>query len=296
MKITTFPYALGWLGRSQRFEVFNTLYAKNDAVYSIFSYVEKKVFEPTSAMQNTKEEKLFVYKGALKDLLHALSIYRYDKNELKEARDVLKLKLIQTHFEDGFFRHQPKKIVIEGVFYSLTEEEFEHIPFERYPITSKRDGLFRKQLTDSVVFSEELKKHFTKTLQPLRTTKEKSAIMTYIPLVVEEVKEYVPKVTNSKALELAIKHDLTVLEFSFLNYFYETSKALRNDKGQTFFDMNSKGIGWQYDRKWVKRKMQRLIDLGLVKHEIRYDCRDPRYTSWYFYDAEKDLDKLTHEF
>ena len=75
-----------------------------------------------------------------------------------------------------------------------------------------------------------------------------------------------------------------------------SGKSLRNDVGQLFFDIHAKGIGWSHDRKWVKKQMQRLIKLGLVKHEIRHDCRDSRYTSWYFYDATKELDRLTHDF
>jgi predicted nucleic-acid-binding Zn-ribbon protein len=71
---------------------------------------------------------------------------------------------------------------------------------------------------------------------------------------------------------------------------------MRNGNGQLFFDINGKGIGYRHDRNWVKKKMKKLIDLELVKFESRHDCRNGKYTSWYFYDADKNLDDLKYDF
>lgn len=178
----------------------------------------------------------------------------------------------------------------------LTKEAYEKIPFEQNPITEKRDIFLARKLPDSIHLTEELAAYFTAHLEAIHTSKTKTSAMKYHVIVKEGVEHYVPMKENARALALAQEHRLTNLEFNFLNYFFETNKALRNYVGQLYYDPSQKGIGWGGSRDWVKKNMARLMKLGLVKFEARHDCRDGRYTSWYFYDATKSLDSLDHDF
>lgn len=292
--ITTFPSELGWWGRKFDFRLFQQSYGKEEKQYSIFKFTETKRFERHCRELNTKKEYVYVCKGDLARLLADLKVYNFDKNELLETDlGVLQLKLIQTTFNGSGFVLYPKKRMVEGIIYQVTEEEFQGIPFPSEPITSRRDRNFAVQLDDSVKINDELENYFSTHFRPLTTNENLNDKMKYRPIHREEAKEDVPKEVNQKAFALAKEHDLNILEFNFLNYLYETGRTFRNGEGQFLYDMhNGKTWGYLHDRKWVKRKMERLIHLGLVTFEIRHDCRDPRCTSWYFYDANANLDEL----
>lgn len=291
-RILNFPNELGWEGRERDFKRFQNVYGDGNATYSIFKFTEKRIFEKEHSELNTKKEYIYVCKGNLKRLLEDLKIYDFSKNEVLEGNaNILQLNLVQMSFSDSIFR-QPKKRTLEGRFYQVTEEEFEQIPFESDPITSRRDRFLFTKIYDSVESNDTLNHHFSIHLIPLKTNSESNCQSKYRPIIKESTKRVVPDRVNQRALELAKQHDLNEIEFNFLNFLYETRKALRNGEGQSYFDIHHNGPGWYDNRSWVKRKMQRLMDLGLVKYEIRHDCRDARYTSWYFYDSHKNLDHI----
>jgi len=295
-QLTHFPEQLGWQERERGFKKFNELFGKKDTTHSLFVYTSTKQYEKGYRHLDSTEEFVYVCEGNLKNLLSDLQIYHFTDHKFVQQNDrVIKLELTKRMFGRDFIR-QPELLTIAGTFYCLTKEEFYAIPFETDPITSKREGIFGSKITDSVELNEDLKNFLTNHFTPIKTTEDTYYEMKYFPMVKHEVKSYVPEKTNQKALELAKKHNLTYLEFNFLNFFYETGKAMRNGNAQLFYDIYDKGIGWSHDRKWAKEKMKRLITLDLVKVEKRHDCRDGRYTSWYFYDAAKQLDHLTHDF
>jgi hypothetical protein len=294
-KITTFPAELGWQEKKQGFELFNDVYGTNDMEYTMFFFKETKKYDKIYCSHDTIEQYAFVVKDNLTNMMNSLEFGRFNKNELYNTiTNKLKLKLTQTHFQDNIFR-QPKSRTIDGEFYVLTQNEFELIPFNCEPITSARESIFSITLNDSVKVDNELKKYIQKKLSFVKTNEEKNYMMKYRPMIKAEINRYVPNTINPEAFEIATKYNLSFIEFNFLNYFYETGKSLRNGCGQIYFDVKQKGLGWNDDRKWVKSKLMKLIELGLVKFEIRYDCRDPRFSSWYFYDANKKLDDLKHD-
>jgi hypothetical protein len=282
--------------RTQSFNKFNELYGGKDIAYTMFLHKETKVFEDKYNHLNTQKEYAYVCKGELKKLLSELDIYNFSSNKLYESKlSTLKLKLTQKHFRDNFIR-QPELRIVEGEFFLLTESQYKLIPFDKEPITSRRDIFLATKLYDRTEVNKELKEYIREHLISIKTNEEFNQKMLYLPIIKEGVENYVPNKVNQKAFELAKKHNLDHIEFNFLNFFYDTNKAMRNDNGQLFFDVNTNGIGWRHDRNWVKKKMKKLIDLGLVNFESRHDCRDGKYTSWYFYDADKNLDDLKHDF
>lgn len=294
--ITTIPNQLGWQERERCSNLIEELFGKQNVQYTVFKYKEIRQFEKEYNKLDTEEEYLYVCEGTLKNLLSDLQVWHFNKNELVVTDlGALKLNLLRTSFSKDIIR-QPKKMMIEGEFYQLVDDEFHSIPFENEPITSKRDIFLYPKINDRVKLNQKISEYFSNHLQPVKMHKTHINRLKYRPIIKEKNEDYVPKTISPKAFELAIKYDLSNLEFNFLNYFYVENKAMRNDVAQLFYEIQHNGIGWSGDRKWVKAQMKKIIDLGLVKFEIRYDCRDSRYTSWYFYDATKKLDKLKHDF
>ena len=281
---------------TEHFSKFNEFYGNNDTPYVMFLHKEVKTYEDKLKILNTKKEYAYIRKGELDDLLSDLNVYNFSSNELYTSNlSKLKFKLTQKYFRDCIFS-QPKSIIIEGEFYLLTESQFKSISFDKEPITSKRDIFMATKLDDRVEVNKEIKSFISKNFVSIKSNKEFNQKMLYIPIFKKGVERYVPKKINQKAFELSVKYNLNTIEFNFLNFFYDTKKSMRNGNGQLFFDINNNGIGWDQDRNWVKEKMKNLINLGLVKFETKHDCRDERYTSWYFYDSEKNLDELKHAF
>ncbi len=97
---------------------------------------------------------------------------------------------------------------------------------------------------------------------------------------------------SDKALKIRLQYDLDDVTTLLYNHICRGDFKLRNSDGQKFYDKNNNGFGWSGDRKWVKKKLNLLIKKNLVKFESLYDCRDSRYTSWYFYDPNYDLNDL----
>ena len=246
MVIQTVPNQLGRQGRKQRFEILNETYGNPGASYAVFVYRETKTYEYSN--YNTERDYLYVCEGNLERLLHDLEFWEFNKNEFSETKKgVLTLKLIKTNFDETFLR-KPKKQIIKGTFYLVSDDEFQRVPFQTEPITEKRNVFWSTKLNDSVEMTEALERYIQNSLSPIKTTESDNNKMKYIPIRVEGVEQYVPDSVNHDAFDSAVKHELTNLEFNFLNYFYETKKALRNDVGQLFFDINSTGIGWDHDR------------------------------------------------
>lgn len=291
-QIMNFSNTTNWQVRERDFKLFQETYGDGNAAYSIFKFTSTRTFEKGHSGLNTKKEFLYVCKGNLERLLEDLEIYDFDKNEVLDGNEnILKLKLIQTRFPDHILR-QPKKRIIEGCFYQVTEEEFQKIPFKSEPITSRRDIFLATKLNDSVAANEVLNQHFSTHFSPIKANEKSNDKIKYRPMLKERTKGDVPNSINQKAFELAAENDLNEMEFNFLNYFYETRKPLLNGEGQSYFDIRHNGSTFHNDRKWVRKHMQRLIDLGFVKLEIRRDCEDGRVTNWYFYDANRKLDHL----
>lgn len=88
------------------------------------------------------------------------------------------------------------------------------------------------------------------------------------------------------------EHSLTDVQTLLYNHIVRGDFKLRNEDGQLFYCKENNGFGWSGDRQWVKRQFKKLIDKGLVKFESVKDCRDPRYTSWYFYSPNHDINEL----
>lgn len=95
-----------------------------------------------------------------------------------------------------------------------------------------------------------------------------------------------------KALEVKEKCGLTDVQTLLYNHICRGDFKLRNEDGQNFHDKNNNGFGWGGDRNWVKKQLKPLIKDGLVKFESLHDCRDGKYTSWYFYSPEYDINDL----
>lgn len=281
------------------FRLFHRLYAKENAKYCLFTFTETKRFEKEYRDLNTKENRVYVCEGDLVQFLFHLN-YDFDKKELLETDSgVLKIKLTKTDFEfekrHYIFTKQPKIRIAEGTIYHLTEEEFQKIPFSSNPISLEKDTFRLDKLSESIPMDDALEHYFSTHFHPLTTSEQLTDRMKYRLIQRQKAKRYIPKTVNSKAFELAKQHDLNLIEFNFLNHLYETEMAFCNGDGQFLYDIhNGKSYSNWHDRKWVKRKMARLMDLGLVNFEIRHDGRDSRHTSWYFYDAEKNLDELDY--
>lgn len=97
---------------------------------------------------------------------------------------------------------------------------------------------------------------------------------------------------SEKALEVRTKYNLTDTQTLLYDHICRGDFTLRNGDGQKFYDSNNNGFGWSGDREWVKRQFKTLIKEGLVKFESLHDCRDKKYTSWYFYNPQCDLNEL----
>lgn len=95
-----------------------------------------------------------------------------------------------------------------------------------------------------------------------------------------------------KALEAKEKYDLTDTQTLLYNHICRGDFKLRNEDGQNFYDKNNKGFGYSGSREWVKKNFKSLIKNGLVTFESLHDCRDGKYTSWYFYDPNYHLEEL----
>jgi hypothetical protein len=94
------------------------------------------------------------------------------------------------------------------------------------------------------------------------------------------------------ALNAKEKYNLTDTQTLLYNHICRGDFYLRNETGQKFYDKEHKGFGHPASRDWVKKQFQPLIKAGLVKFKSLNDCRDARYTSWYFYDPKYKLEEL----
>lgn len=95
-----------------------------------------------------------------------------------------------------------------------------------------------------------------------------------------------------EALQVGEKYGLTDIQINLYNHICRGDFYFRNGDGDMLFNPGSKGIGWYHDRDWVKKQLQPLIKAGLVVFEKVNDCRDGRYTSWYFYDSRYQRKQL----
>lgn len=102
---------------------------------------------------------------------------------------------------------------------------------------------------------------------------------------------YYADVCNA-ALEAKEKYNLTDTQTLLYNHICRGDFKLRNEDGQLFYDKNNNGFGWSGSREWVKKQFAPLIKEGLVKFTSLQDCRDGKYTSWYFYCPHFDLNDL----
>ncbi len=94
------------------------------------------------------------------------------------------------------------------------------------------------------------------------------------------------------ALEAKEKYNLTDTQTLLYNHICRGDFKLRNEDGQLFYDKESEGFGYSGSREWVKKQFSILIKEGLVKFKSLRDCRDGKYTSWYFYSPKHDLNDL----
>lgn len=94
------------------------------------------------------------------------------------------------------------------------------------------------------------------------------------------------------ALEAKEKYNLTDIQTLLYNHICRGDFKLRNEDGQNFYDKENNGFGWGGSRKWVKKQFTPLIKEGLVKFTSLHDCRYGKYTSWYFYCPQFDLNDL----
>lgn len=95
-----------------------------------------------------------------------------------------------------------------------------------------------------------------------------------------------------RALEFKEKYNLSDVQTLLYNHICRGDFKLRNEDGQLFYDKDNKGFGYGGSRKWVKKQLDPLIEYGHVRFAKIRDCRDSRYTSWYFYCPEFDYDEL----
>jgi len=94
------------------------------------------------------------------------------------------------------------------------------------------------------------------------------------------------------SLEAKEKYNLTDTQTLLYNHICRGDFKLRNEDGQNFYDKENNGFGWSGSREWVKKQFTPLIKEGLVKFTSLHDCRDGKYTSWYFYCPQFDLNDL----
>ncbi len=97
---------------------------------------------------------------------------------------------------------------------------------------------------------------------------------------------------SDNALKIREQYNLDDVTTLLYNHICRGDFRLRNSDGQKFYDKNNNGFGWSGDREWVKRKFMLLINEKLVKFKSLNDCRDSRYTSWYFYDPNYNFNDL----
>lgn len=95
-----------------------------------------------------------------------------------------------------------------------------------------------------------------------------------------------------KALQIKEELNLTDTQTLLYNHICRGDFKLRNEDGQSFYHEDNNGFGWSGDRKWVKAQLKKLIDNNLVKFQSVNDCRDSRYSSWYFFSPEHDINDL----
>lgn len=97
---------------------------------------------------------------------------------------------------------------------------------------------------------------------------------------------------SEKAMNAKKKYKLTDTQTLLYNHICRGDFKLRNEDGQLFYDENNNGFGWSGSRDWVKKQFEPLIKSGIVKFKSLRDCRDGKYTSWYFYDPKFELKEL----
>lgn len=97
---------------------------------------------------------------------------------------------------------------------------------------------------------------------------------------------------SPKALEVKKHLGLTDVQTLLYDHVCRGDFKLINEDGQLFYDENNGGFGYYGDRNWVKKQFKPLLDAKLVLFKSLNDCRDSRYTSWYFYGKGFKLDDL----
>lgn len=97
---------------------------------------------------------------------------------------------------------------------------------------------------------------------------------------------------SKKAQEVQKDFNLTDTQTLLYNHICRGDFRLINCDGQKFYDKNNNGFGWRGDRVWVKNQFKPLIKNGLVEQKISRNCRDKRYTTWYFYCPEFNFNHL----
>lgn len=97
---------------------------------------------------------------------------------------------------------------------------------------------------------------------------------------------------SQKALDVQKEYSLTDIQTHLYNHICRGDFKLRNGDGQSFYDPDHEGFGYHDDRNWVKRQFSKLIRKKLVNFTSLHDCRDGKYTSWYFWDPTYELDDL----
>lgn len=100
-----------------------------------------------------------------------------------------------------------------------------------------------------------------------------------------DLAKYVYQDICKEALRVGEEYKLTDVQINLYNHICRGDFYFRNGDGDMFFNPESKGNGWSHDRTWVKKQFRPLIKAGLVVFEKANDCRDGRFTSWYFYDS-----------
>lgn len=106
------------------------------------------------------------------------------------------------------------------------------------------------------------------------------------------LKDYIYPFMSERGLQVAEEYNLTRTQANLYDFICRGDFKLRNGDGDMFFNPKSKGIGWSHSREWVQKELSPLIHAGLVKLDKVHDCRDARYTSWYFYDSRFELKNL----
>lgn len=96
----------------------------------------------------------------------------------------------------------------------------------------------------------------------------------------------------SKALEIQKQLNLTPTQTLLYNHICRGDFYLRNGDGQCFYDINHGGFGYFGSREWMRLQMKKLVSKNIVKFDKIYDCRDPRCTSWVWYDSRAKYENL----